>query len=177
MSMETKAIVLPKVTAQIVKYTLLTTSFLIPFLISCPQLLTGTIVNSLLYLYVSQAYSKKTLSLIILPSIGALLNGVVFSTFTPFLLYFLPFIWISNYILVQSFQRVVKQSSFILAVFVSSLLKSLFLFCIAFIFTSTKIVPSIFLQAMGVFQFATAALGGFIAFGVYTIISKKYDRR
>jgi len=171
--MNTKTIVLPKTNTHTLEYSLLTLSFFIPFLISGPQLLTGSVVNALLFLFVSKTYSKKFLPIIVLPSLGALLNGVVFGTFTPFLLYFLPFIWISNFILVESFQYCFHKKSFAMGVVGSSIIKSLFLFTIAFVFTTTKFVPQIFLQAMGIFQLGTALLGGAIAFGISNINSKK----
>lgn len=171
--MEVKTISLPTTKALVVEYSLLSVAFLIPFFISGPQLLTGTIVNTLLFLFVSQTNSKKILPIIVLPSIGALLNGVLFGNFTVFLLYFLPFIWISNYLLIYSFKRLLKKYSFIFSMTVSSFLKFIFLLSIAFIFTSTKIIPIIFMQLMGLFQLYTALLGGILALGIHTIIKKK----
>lgn len=173
--MEPKTIVLPKITAQVGEYSLLFASFLIPFLISGPQLLTGTIVNTLLFLFVSQSFSKKILPIVILPSIGAVLNGILFGKFTIFLLYFLPFIWIGNYVLIQSFRSILKKSTFVISILVSSFLKFIVLFSIAYFFTAVKIVPLIFLQLMGLFQLYTAIIGGILALGIHTIIIKKHD--
>ena len=173
--MEPKTIIFPKTSSYVFEYSLLTTSFLIPFLVSGPQLLTGTVVNSLLFLFVSQLQSKKIIPMIMLPSIGALLNGILFGKFTIFLLYFIPFIWISNYILIYSFERLLKKYSFILSMVISSFFKFIFLITVAFIFTSTKIVPLIFLQLMGLFQLYTALLGGGVAFGIHKIIKNKHD--
>ncbi len=172
--MEPKTIALPKTTSQIIEYSLLTTSFLIPFLISGPQLLTGTIVNTLLYLFVLRSSSKKILPMVMLPSIGALLNGILFGKFTVFLLYFLPIIWMANYVLIQSFSYLLKKKySVLISIGGSSLLKTALLFSIAYLFTVIKIVPVIFLQLMGLFQLYTALLGGILALGIHTIISKK----
>lgn len=171
--MEPKTITIPKTSTQVLEYSLLAISFFIPFFISGPQLLTGTVVNSLLFLFVVQLNSKKIMPIVMLPSIGALLNGILFAKFTVFLLYFLPFIWVSNYILIHSFGLLLKKYSFFLSMVMSSFLKCMFLFSVAFIFTSTKIVPAIFLQLMGLFQLYTALLGGVLALGVYTIIKKK----
>ena len=125
--MEPKTIIFPKTSSYVFEYSLLTTSFLIPFLVSGPQLLTGTVVYSLLFLFVSQLQSKKIIPMIMLPSIGALLNGILFGKFTIFLLYFIPFIWISNYILIYSFERLLKKYSFILSMVISSFFKFIFL--------------------------------------------------
>lgn len=173
--METKTITLPKTTTQVLEYSLFATSFLIPFFISGPQLLTGTIVNALLFIFALKAKSKNTLPIVILPSIGAILNGVLFSKFTVFLLYLLPFIWISNYVLVQSFVYLNKKSPFIISVIGSSILKWIVLFSAAYVFTFIKVIPIIFLQLMGLFQLYTALAGGMVALFINIVISKKHD--
>ena len=132
-------------------------SFAIPFFISGPQLLTGTIVNTLLFLAAAKTSKKVAITSALLPSVGALLNGIVFGKFTPFLFYFLPFIWIGNLILINIFKRM---SYSLFSMLTSAFTKSLFLFIFAFIFFKLSIVPQIFLTAMGIFQFATAILGG-----------------
>ena len=171
--MEPKTITLPKTSSYVFEYSLLATSFLIPFLISGPQLLTGTVVNSLLFLFILQLRSRKVVPMIMLPSIGALLNGILFGKFTIFLLYFLPFIWVSNYVLIYSFKGLLKKYPLILSMAVSSFLKFVFLLSVAFIFSSMKLVPVIFMQLMGLFQLYTALLGGILALGIYAIIKKK----
>ncbi len=172
--MEPKTITLPKTTSFVMEYSLLAASFFIPFIISGPQLLTGTIVNALLYLFVLRNASKTTLPMVVLPSIGALLNGILFGKFTVFLLYFLPIIWISNYVLIQSFSFLSKKKyPPLVSIIGSSVCKSLILFSVAFFYTSTKMVPMAFLQLMGLFQLATALIGGIGALGMNIIISKK----
>lgn len=173
--METKTITLQKTTTQVLEYSLFATSFLIPFFISGPQLLTGTIVNALLFIFALKAKSKNTLPIVILPSIGAVLNGVLFGKFTVFLLYLLPFIWISNYVLVQSFAYLNKKSPFIISVIGSSILKWIVLFSAAYVLTFTKVIPMIFLQLMGLFQLYTALAGGMVALFINIVISKKHD--
>jgi hypothetical protein len=174
--MEPKTITLPQTTSRVIEYSLIAASFFIPFFISGPQLLTGTIVNALLFLFVSQLSSKKLLPMVMLPSIGAVLNGVLFSKFTVFLLYFLPFIWIGNYILILSFKSILlKTQSFFISLVGSSLIKCSVLFIIALVFTQYKIVPTIFLQLMGVFQLVTALMGGMIAWAIYHFSTKKND--
>ena len=173
--MEIKTVALPKTTAQVIRYSLLATSFFIPFFVSGPQLLTGTLVNTILFLFVSQTTSKKTFPIAILPSIGAVLNGVLFGKFTVFLLFFLPFIWVGNYTLIYSFKLLLKKTTFFISTLISSILKFIILFSVAYLFTTTKIVPVIFLQLMGLFQLYTALIGGILALGIHTIITKKND--
>jgi hypothetical protein len=173
--MEVKSITLPKTKSLILEYSLLISAFLIPTIISGPQILTGTMVNTLLFLFVMQLNSKRILPIIILPSIGAVLNGILFGKFTIFLLYFLPFIWIGNYLLVHTFRSFSKKYSFIASMVVSSVFKCIFLFIVAYIFISIKVVPMLFLQLMGLFQLYTALLGGLLALLIQKIIANKND--
>lgn len=174
--MDTQTITLPKTQSVVYYYSLVSISFLIPLFISGPQLLTGSIVNAFLFLSVYSFHKKQILPIVILPSIGAALNGLLFGTFTPFLLYFMPFIWIGNYILTVLFSSMIRKNSFLSSMFVSSLVKSALLFSIAYLYVGVHIVPSIFLKAMGVFQLITALLGGMIAFAISKLLSKNYDR-
>ncbi|KKR00996.1 MAG: hypothetical protein UT26_C0037G0021, partial [Microgenomates group bacterium GW2011_GWC1_39_12] len=87
-----------------------------------------------------------------------------FGPFTIYLVYFLPFIWVGNYLLMY----VAKSSSFLVA----ALAKSLFLFLIAYIFVSLHIVPKIFLTAMGILQLVTALVGGIAAIGISKYLLK-----
>jgi len=170
--MEPKTITIPKINSLTLEYSLLASALFIPMVISGPQLLTGTIVNALLFLFISQTHSKKALPLILLPSIGALINGLVFGTSTLFLLYFLPFIWLANYFLTESFRYFLQKYSYLISAGLSSVIKCAVLFCSAYLLTSTGVVPVQFLQLMGLFQLYTALLGGVIAYGVYTILKK-----
>ena len=163
--MTTKTVALSKASLFSLDVILPALAFSIPFLVAGPQLLTGTVVNTLLFLSASRASKKTAITTALLPSIGALLNGLVFGKFTPFLLYFLPFIWISNLILISIFQN---NSRPVFGILSASIVKSLFLFIIAFVFFRLSVVPQIFLTAMGIFQLTTAVLGGF----VYLLINK-----
>jgi len=74
-------------------------SILIPLIISKPQLLVGSMINFLI-VYSSLKYGiKRTLPILILPSITAYLTGLLFSGATHFLLYITPFIILSNFFL------------------------------------------------------------------------------
>jgi hypothetical protein len=143
-------------------------AFLIPFLISGPQWLTGTVVNCFLLLFVVSLPRKNYLPIIILPSIGVLLHGVVFGPMTFFLYYFLPFIWLSNLVYVQIFQILLhKTTSFSGSLFISALIKAVILYSSARLFLDLGLVPSAFLVSMGTIQLVTALTGGLL---VYFII-------
>jgi hypothetical protein len=137
-------------------------SFVIPLFFGHPQLLIGTIVNALLFKSALTSSFKKTLPIILLPSIGALVGGVLFGGFTPFLLYFIPIIWISNalYVLTAKFTSQKMKQNYGGNVLIASLLKSGLLFASAIIMVTFFGVPSVFLTVMGLLQLYTALLGG-----------------
>ncbi|PIZ97860.1 MAG: hypothetical protein COX78_04140 [Candidatus Levybacteria bacterium CG_4_10_14_0_2_um_filter_35_8] len=147
-------------------------AFTIPFFASGPQLLTGTLVNSFLILTAIKLPLRKAWPVIVFPSIGALGNGILFGPYTPFLTYFLPFIWLGNFILVKSFIEIKKNTSFPLALFLSSLLKAALLFVFAFAYFKLNLVPQIFLTAMSIFQFLTAIAGGTLTFGLLKALNR-----
>ena len=148
-------------------------AFFVPFFLSGPQLLTGTVVNSLLYLSSVKLKTKDWEVMTALPSIGALLHGVVFGPLTIYLFYFLPFIWISNNILILVFRQKKIISSTAGRIFLASVFKSLFLFIVANVYFFYKVVPKIFITAMGLVQLITAVAGGFLAIIILHFIDKK----
>lgn len=146
-------------------------AFFIPLFVSGPQPLTGTVVNCLLFLNVIYSSKRNQGIIAVVPSVGALLNGILFGKFTVYLAYFLPFIWISNIILMNSFSSLKVKNS-VLRVLSSAFLKALFLFTFAFIFFKAGLVPKIFLTAMGIVQFGTALMGGILALALVKFIKK-----
>ena len=146
------------------KTTVFVLAFVIPLLFNGSQIITGSIINTLLFISAAKL-SKRTLPFMaVIPSLGAVSNGILFGPFTIYLVYFLPFIWVGNYLLMY----VAKSSSFLVA----ALAKSLFLFLIAYIFVSLHIVPKIFLTAMGILQLVTALVGGIAAIGISKYLLK-----
>jgi hypothetical protein len=132
--------------------------FCIPLLFNGSQIVTGIIVNTLLFVAARRITKNAQIFLAAIPSLGAVSHGILFGSLTVYLIYFLPFIWIGNYLLMQC----MKSHNFIVA----ALVKSLFLFTIAYIFISLHVVPAIFFTAMGVMQLVTALIGGIIARGI-----------
>jgi hypothetical protein len=170
--MDEKTIALPGIQTYI-KTFLPAVAFSIPFIFSGPQLITGTIVNCLLLL-TSFNYSKKiTWPVLLLPSLGALMHGMVFGQFTPFLIFFIPAIWIGNFLLVSSFAFFSKSFSPVFSLFASSLLKTFLLYLLAIVFFNFSLVPKIFIGSMGTIQFVTAIIGGALALGINRTWTKK----
>jgi len=137
------------------KTTVFVLVFVIPLLFNGSQIITGSIINTLLFISAAKL-SKRTLPFMaVIPSLGAVSNGILFGPFTIYLVYFLPFIWIGNYLLMY----ITKTHN----MWIASFIKSIFLFLIAYVFVSLHIVPKIFLTAMGVIQLGTALIGGIAA--------------
>jgi len=145
--------------------------FCIPFFISQPQLLTGAVVNSLLFIASEKLNRKSLYPILVLPSLGAFSHGVLFGPLTVFLFYFLPLIWIGNYLQVSIFSFT-KQKNYLVRVFSSALVKYILLFAAANFYFKFGIVPKLFITSMGVVQFTTACLGGLLAYFVLKFLKK-----
>ena len=113
---------------------------------------------------------KKSLSIVLLPSVGAYLGGVLFGGATVFLLYFIPIIWIANftYIFTAKFVSNKFKKNYGSNVLIASITKTAILFSSAFIMVTFFGFPAMFLTTMGLFQLYTAIIGGTIS----TTISK-----
>jgi len=135
-------------------------AFSVPFLLKQPQLLIGSIINFLLIFSISKFGLKKVIPILFLPSLASFLNGILFGVFTPYLLYLMPFIVLSNLILVLTVKYVKIKY---LNVGIAALLKACFLFSAAYILFNTIHIPEIFLTTMGLIQLYTALIGGTLA--------------
>ena len=144
-------------------------SFFVPFALGHPQWLVGTIVNLCLFLGAIHLSKKYCLLLAILPSLGVLSRGLIFGPFTYFLIYFLPFIWLGNLILILVFKNLFSHFGHVLSSILSAVVKFLFLFVIAGIYFKFSIVPAGFMQSMGLNQLATALAGGLISFLIFKL--------
>jgi len=147
-------------------------SFSISFSLGQPQWLIGTAVNACLFLAIIFLPKKSILPLIILPSLGVLSRGMIFGSFTIFLAYFLPFIWLSNFILIKVFEKLLSRLSYFSAVLIAATAKFLFLITVANIFFNFSLVPKVFLQLMGINQFLTALAGGVISWLILNFYAK-----
>lgn len=136
--------------------------FTIPFVLSGPQLLVGTLVNGILFYSAQKSDQKFLWAVAALPSLGALTHGVLFGKFTPFLLYFLPFIWIGNIVLMKTFKSV--DGIFPVKIIAAAFSKTLILYLSALVYFKLQIVPQLFLTSMGMIQLITALSGGTLVF-------------
>jgi len=139
-----------RITEKVMLLTYAFALFAIPLLISWPQLLVGSMVNFILILAALHYKNYKTmLPLVILPSIAAVLHGVMFWPFSVFLVYMMPAIRIGNFILTSTIQHDTHMLKWILT---GWLYKAVFLSIIASLLIYFWILPVIFLKAMGLFQ-------------------------
>jgi len=153
---------LPRIQEYVEMMVYATISFSLPFLLGHEQLLVGAVVNCALVLAALNLKGARLLPVIILPSIGAYLAGLIFGVASSALLCMLPFIWIGNAVLVLSIKYFVldKKTHRVAALGIGAAAKAAFLFLSAFALLSFGMVPAAFLTAMGIFQIATALLGG-----------------
>ena len=135
-----------------------------PLFLKSPQILVGSIVNFVLFFSANRFGFKKTLPSILLPSLIAYSSNILFKGATPFILYFIPIIFLGNsiYVLLNTY----IDNKF-LSVFLSSLSKSLLLYVSAVVLVNEIGLPSIFLTSMGVMQLFTGLIGGYIGLLMY----------
>jgi hypothetical protein len=144
--------------------------FFLPFVLGHPQILVGIIVNAMLIVGATYLKGHKMLPLILLPSLGVLSAGVLFGTYTIFLLYLVPFIWLGNAVYVYVYKYVSFRKNGwkgnILGVGVASILKVGLLFGATFLLVQLSVIPAVFLTATGLLQVVTALIGGTLAIGI-----------
>ncbi len=172
--MSAKTVALPKSILIRLDIVLTIGAFLAPLLVSGPQWLTGSLVNFFLLAFASELPKKNILPIVVIPSLGAVAHGVLFGSFTPFLLYFLPFIWIGNFILVTVFKNVSATISPFVGILVGSIAKVVVMYLAAVVFFQLSIVPAFFLTSMGIVQLYTALAGGALLLITKNLI-KKHD--
>ncbi len=150
-------------------------AFTIPFSLGHYQFLTGTLVNAFLFLSVSLLPKKTFWPVVFLPSLAVLLRGLIFGPLTIFLVYLLPLIWLGNLTLIFVFSKFLDLTKFPLAIFVSALAKCLLLFSFTFLLFNFGVLPKLFLTTMGINQFITAILGGFLAWLSLRFLNNKWN--
>lgn len=129
------------------------------------QIITGTIVNAVLFFASWKIGKVNAFAVASLPSTIALIRGLLP---TPMAL-MIPYIILANFILIVAFSFFKKR--LLLGVTIASLLKFGFLFSVA-----TFVFSGINSQILAIFQLPqllTALLGGFIAIGAIKIMQKK----
>ncbi|MEM3399514.1 MAG: hypothetical protein QXP42_01655 [Candidatus Micrarchaeia archaeon] len=153
---------------------LIALSFGIPLIMGHPQVYVGTLVNTFLVISALNLGARQVIFLSLIPSVSALLRGVLFGPFTPALAFMLPFIWVGNIILILAIKAlfIEKKINYAVSLFIGALAKSSFLFASALALFNFGFVPALFLSAMGVMQFATALAGGVLAYFIWKVVER-----
>lgn len=149
------------------KYFLLSALFLFSIpLLPLNQLITGTIINAILIKSVLGIKSKKVFLLSIIPSSSVFLGGVLFANLSFQIALMLPFIWLSNFVLMFLMRKLVVENKkeYFVSTFVSSICKNCLLFSVAFVLFYFGFVPVIFLTIFGIMQFITAMSGAVLVY-------------
>ncbi len=126
------------------------------------QIITGPLVNAVLFLAVILAGTQNAILIGLIPSIIAISTGLLPSALSPTV----PFIMISNTLLVLSFSYF-KDKNYWLGVVLSSFLKFFFLFATSSIVINLlvkKELSSKVASMLSLPQLITALAGGFLAF-------------
>jgi hypothetical protein len=147
--------------------------YTIPFLVAQPQIITGSIINAIIFTASEKLDKKSLYPILILPSLGAVTHGILFGPQTFFLFYFLPFIWIGNYIQSAIFS-VTKKQKYPIRIAMATMAKCLPLFIVANIYFQMNIVPNLFVTSMGFIQLITSLIGGLLAYFILQYL-KKHD--
>lgn len=168
--MNTKARTLQDSVPLYATYLLYASAFLVPFLLGHPQLLVGSLVNMLLVLAALSMPRKQWLPFALLPSLGVIARGLIFGPFTALILFFVPFIWAGNLLLMWAMDSL--RAPLLGRLGVGAALKAALLFAVAFGYVQFSVVPAAFLTAMGIVQVQTALIGGLSAL----VIVRLWDR-
>jgi len=137
--------------------------FLIPIFLS-HQFLVGVIVNALIIRATFDHSLKKVFVLCLLPSLAVFSTGLLFGGLTSFLLWILPFIWISNFIIAFVSKKLFigQEKNYFLSTTLGAIAKTIFLFVSVTILFVLGLVPILFLTAFGIMQLITAESGALI---------------
>ncbi len=141
-------------------------AFAIPMLLSHPQIITGSIVNAILIYSSLRFRAKYILPLIVLPSISAVVKGMLFGPATPLLIFLMPFIWVGNAAIIYAMKDmfVEKKKHYILSLIMGAFIKALIIGGGAFIVSQFIKLPTILLIGMSIMQIITATIGGLLVY-------------
>jgi len=128
------------------------------------QLIVGTIVNALLIKSALNHSMKKMFVLAFLPSLSVVATGFLFGGLTPFILLMVPFIWISNLLIIFTTKKlfVTKGKNYFKSSLIASVVKALFLSLAIGIMFIIGFVPIALVGMFSFMQLITAESGAII---------------
>ncbi|MDD3711031.1 MAG: hypothetical protein PHP37_00265 [Patescibacteria group bacterium] len=134
------------------------------------QLITGSIVNAILFITVMLLGVRAGILISIIPSFVALFSGIISITLIPII----PIVILGNILLILCF-NFLKEKKYWIKIFFSSLLKFIFIFSFSNLFLNLilkrEIIQKLIVN-MGYFQLLTALSGGILAFFIVKFINK-----
>ena len=149
-------------------------SFFVPFLIAGPQIVVGSIVNTVLILSALRLQLNKTIPMIILPSIAAFFAGVIFAGLDLTTIYFAPIIWIANAILVYIIAR--RNTNTIKNIVMHTtkgiIAKVAVLSLASFACVSLGFFPAAFFAIMSISQLQSAVIGAIMALTLHRALGE-----
>jgi hypothetical protein len=98
---------------------------------------------------------KKVFPILFLPSITSYVYGLLLGSATPFLLYLIPFISISNFIYISLFEKIENRY---LKILLPSITKAAFLYTTTYVLYLNIGLPKVLLTSMGIMQLITASI-------------------
>ena len=141
---------------------------------SNPQLIIGTIVNSLLI--TSALYLKgkvKIISICTMPSISTILGGILFNNASIYSKLMIPFIWLGNFSMIYIYKKmyVDKNKNYLITSIISIILKVSIIY-LGFQIISLTLNPpekiyTLLNTSMSIIQLITSSLGALL---IYTVL-------
>lgn len=147
---------------------------------SNPQLIIGTIVNSMLI--TSALYLKgkpKIISICTMPSISTILGGILFNNATIYSKFMIPFIWIGNFTMIYIYKKlyIEKNKNYLITSIISIITKVSIIYIgfqiISLILNPPEKIYTLLNTSMSIIQLITSSLGALLIYVILTIKSKK----
>jgi len=146
-------------------------AFCVPMLLHGQQMLVGPIVNALLFIVARKLSWQKLWPVILLPSLAAIIQGVVVGPWTMFLIYLMPAIWLGNFSLVFIIKKF-ETTNLIARIALASIFKAALIFVAAWVLVQLNLIPVALLPLMGMGQLLTALVGGGLAEASLQLINR-----
>ncbi len=142
---------------------------IIPIVFKHPQLLVGSVVNTLLVLSALHFKGIKSLIIAFIPSLSVVCVGLLFGNLTHFLIWILPFIWIGNIVYMLMFKRIILKKQNVSVLIFAPLIKAIILGVGASILIWLNVFPLSLLNAFSITQLITGIIGGLIGYGLVIV--------
>ena len=143
---------------------------------SNPQLIIGTIVNSLLI--TSALYLKgrvKIISICTMPSISTILGGILFNNANIYSKFMIPFIWVGNFAMIYIYKKsyIEKNKGYLLTSIISIITKVSIIYLgfqiVTIVLNPPEKIYTLLNTSMGIIQLITSSLGAILIFLIQNV--------